>query len=101
MGGDDLRRRRALLQLVDRLRPRRGDPDGGARLQLPRRRAARPAGSEVAMSAPPLLAITDLRVAFQARGEIGRASCRERVCQYVSRSVVADSLKKKTNKQPS
>src|SRR3546814_14440131 len=31
--------------------------------------------------------------------EIGRASCRERVCQYVSISVVAGSLKKKTNKQ--
>src|SRR3546814_12602340 len=29
--------------------------------------------------------------------EIGRASCRERVCQYVSLSVVAVSLKKKTN----
>src|SRR3546814_17004425 len=29
--------------------------------------------------------------------EIGRASCRERVCQYVSITVVADSLKKKTN----
>src|SRR3546814_11567229 len=29
------------------------------------------------------------------RGEIGRASCRERVCQYVSISVVAVSLKKK------
>src|SRR3546814_9001526 len=27
--------------------------------------------------------------------EIGRASCRERVCQYVSISVVAGSLKKK------
>src|SRR3546814_17502015 len=27
--------------------------------------------------------------------EIGRASCRERVCQYVSLSVVAVSLKKK------
>src|SRR3546814_10451502 len=30
------------------------------------------------------------------RGEIGRASCRERVCQYVWISVVAGSLKKKT-----
>src|SRR3546814_16006018 len=30
-----------------------------------------------------------------ARQEIGRASCRERVCQYVSISVVAVSLKKK------
>src|SRR3546814_16078818 len=29
-------------------------------------------------------------------GEIGRASCRERVCQYVSISVVAVSLKNKT-----
>src|SRR3546814_12894233 len=28
--------------------------------------------------------------------EIGRASCRERVCQYVSISVVAVSFKKKT-----
>src|SRR3546814_21090704 len=30
--------------------------------------------------------------------EIGRASCRERVCQYVSISVVAVSLKKKYQK---
>src|SRR3546814_16596531 len=30
--------------------------------------------------------------------QIGRASCRERVCQYVSISVVAGSLKKKNNK---
>src|SRR3546814_14756709 len=29
------------------------------------------------------------------RGEIGRASCRERVCQYVWVSVVAGSVKKK------
>src|SRR3546814_18112587 len=29
------------------------------------------------------------------QGEIGRASCRERVCQYVSLSVVAVSLKQK------
>src|SRR3546814_9106995 len=29
--------------------------------------------------------------------EIGRASCRERVCQYVSSSVVAGSLTKNTN----
>src|SRR3546814_12525199 len=34
----------------------------------------------------------------EARGEIGRASCRERVGQSVSMSVVAVSLKKKTNK---
>src|SRR3546814_11178511 len=31
-----------------------------------------------------------------AVGEIGRASCRERVCQYVSISVVAVSLNKKS-----
>src|SRR3546814_19248055 len=31
----------------------------------------------------------------QAELEIGRASCRERVCQYVKISVVAVSLKKK------
>src|SRR3546814_18187633 len=30
---------------------------------------------------------------------IGRASCRERVCQYVSISVVAGSLQKKHNKR--
>src|SRR3546814_13403256 len=32
------------------------------------------------------------------RLELGRASCRERVCQYVSISVVADQLKKKKTK---
>src|SRR3546814_18681903 len=31
------------------------------------------------------------------RGQIGRASCRERVCQYVSISVVAVYLKNKTD----
>src|SRR3546814_16362008 len=31
--------------------------------------------------------------------EIGRASCRERVCQYVKISVVADALKKKKKKK--
>src|SRR3546814_11621724 len=31
--------------------------------------------------------------------KIGRASCRERVCQYVSISVVAVSLKKKKKKK--
>src|SRR3546814_12473916 len=33
------------------------------------------------------------------RHEIGRASCRARVCQYVSISVGAGSLKKKQNKR--
>src|SRR3546814_15089444 len=36
---------------------------------------------------PPVVLVRD--------GKIGRASCRERVCQYVSISVVAVSLKKK------
>src|SRR3546814_16245113 len=35
------------------------------------------------------------RVFLAPEYEIGRASCRERVCQYVSISVVAVSLKKK------
>src|SRR3546814_12101422 len=34
-------------------------------------------------------------LALGEAGQIGRASCRERVCQYVSISVVAVSLKKK------
>src|SRR3546814_15088754 len=32
---------------------------------------------------------------YTRRAQIGRASCRERVCQYVSISVVAVSLKQK------
>src|SRR3546814_17651326 len=42
--------------------------------------------------------ISDPRQAQVPRvaAEIGRASCRERVCQYVSISVVAVSLKKQT-----
>src|SRR3546814_12387910 len=35
---------------------------------------------------------------YSLRAEIGRASCRERVCKYVSISVVAVSLKKKKKK---
>src|SRR3546814_14770267 len=35
--------------------------------------------------------------AHEEREEIGRASCRERVCQYVEISVVAVSLNKKTS----
>src|SRR3546814_20786839 len=38
---------------------------------------------------------SSFRVAAFQLPEIGRASCRERVCQYVSISVVAVSLKKK------
>src|SRR3546814_19058437 len=38
-----------------------------------------------------------LRRITRAIQKLGRASCRERVCQYVSISVVAVSLKKKYN----
>src|SRR3546814_19780988 len=40
-------------------------------------------------------AIQKSRSTDRAMFEIGRASCRERVCQYVSISVVAVTLKKK------
>src|SRR3546814_16296801 len=53
------------------------------------RRRAGPAGPS---SAPPRL---------PDRDQIGRASCRDRVCQYVSISVVAVSLKKKNQKHNS
>src|SRR3546814_15536837 len=39
--------------------------------------------------------VTTLLDGTQGQTEIGRASCRERVCQYVEISVVAVSLKKK------
>src|SRR3546814_17563611 len=39
--------------------------------------------------------LTDEELQSTAIPKIGRASCRERVCQYVSISVVAVSLKKK------
>src|SRR3546814_13709066 len=38
------------------------------------------------------------RIRVQATVEIGRASCRERVCKYESISVVYVALKKKNNK---
>src|SRR3546814_21054579 len=44
------------------------------------------------------LADRPVRYAASARLQIGRASCRERVCQAVSLSVVAVSLKKKKTK---
>src|SRR3546814_13149358 len=40
-------------------------------------------------------AISIRREAATETGKIGRASCRERVCQYVSISVVAGALKNK------
>src|SRR3546814_14203286 len=58
------------------------DRSGGAGVALP--------GAPGGVSHPPRL----------GRRPIGRASCRERVCQYVSISVVAVSLKKKKHKSP-
>src|SRR3546814_12151312 len=54
------------------------------RVERPADRADRPRDAEAALLS-----------AIRAR-EIGRAPCRERVCQYVSISVVAVSLKNKT-----
>src|SRR3546814_17974071 len=39
------------------------------------------------------------KVGLRPEAKIGRASCRERVCQYVSISVVAVSLKQKQTQQ--
>src|SRR3546814_13674401 len=41
--------------------------------------------------------VFDVPLRGSLAAQIGRASCRERVCQYVSISVVAVSLKKKKN----
>src|SRR3546814_11363068 len=42
---------------------------------------------------------SDITESNGSSSKIGRASCRERVCQYVSISVVAVSLKKKNKQQ--
>src|SRR3546814_12078386 len=71
-----------------------------------KRRFVRPAGADEAQDriqhalADRDAAHCPLRFQQVGRGqEIGRASCRERVCQYVSISVVAVSLKKKNDTQ--
>src|SRR3546814_14564924 len=60
---------------------------------------ARPAPDALAAALPRFVGrIEQVPPAFSAvkvEGQIGRASCRERVCQYVCISVVAVSLKKK------
>src|SRR3546814_16799959 len=65
--------------------------------------ARRPAGNarRAGVSRPPALYGETIRAPCRATlsAEIGRASCRERVCPYVSISVVAVSFKKKINKQ--
>src|SRR3546814_12001487 len=47
------------------------------------------------MDAPFLVGREDVELDLGVAVEVGRASCRDRVCQYVSISVVAVSLKKK------
>src|SRR3546814_15927323 len=78
---------RALRRLADRLdRSNRAVADAVDRCDAgPRRRAADMHGARTAQ-----------RLAAAELGEIGRASWRERVCQYVEISVVDVSLKKKT-----
>src|SRR3546814_16931959 len=84
-------------------------PGGSARV-LPPWRCPRPAGpgrSPATAAAPEPLPARPGRRPRRARGpptangcEIGRASCRERVCQYVKLSVVAAELTKTpTNQQ--
>src|SRR3546814_11964661 len=76
----------ALLRLREERALRRrdaGDAEGAQhRSRALRPRLARPPGSSLQ--------------SLQAR-QIGRASCRERVCQYGEISVVAEALKKKKN----
>src|SRR3546814_20459291 len=57
-----------------------------------------PALEEICVERVKFLREAERRGDFDQVFEIGRASCRERVCQYVSISVVDVSLKKKKNK---
>src|SRR3546814_11542905 len=61
----------------------------------------RPGTSSDMRSTKKILALTfiDTLLSSQRTRKIGRASCRERVCQYVYISVVAVSLKKKNNEK--
>src|SRR3546814_12997137 len=74
-------------------------PCGGQRERQGQRGLSDPrSADEKRVGSPPQATaeqFVDLGIA--ARRKIGRASCRERVCQYVSISVVAVSLKKKNN----
>src|SRR3546814_18012649 len=76
-------------QRVHRLRRLRARMSGGSHLARYRERAGEVAGAQHHLFR---------RMAEHYSQEIGRASCRERVCQYVSISVVSVSLKKKTKK---
>src|SRR3546814_12670932 len=70
------------------------DPLDLAGLVAPLHERAEHAGVPRGRVAPRVLAGRGLPFGDD-RGEIGRASCREKVCQYVEIPVVAGSLKKK------
>src|SRR3546814_13953451 len=100
----DLAKRRALEAAAAAIRARAGEIAGANAKDMA---AARGKGLTDALL--DRLALTPDRIEVMARGveevaalpdpEIGRASCRERVCQYVSISVGAGSLKTKKAKQ--
>src|SRR3546814_18094974 len=96
---------RSRIRVADTVDPRgrrraaaeeRTPPEGTARYRRDRRAPA-PARSRRARSRAARLCATALHAADRAAGQIGRASCRERVCQYVLVSVVAVTSKKTTN----
>src|SRR3546814_14995163 len=69
---------------------------GGQFDRRPRRARPCAAGGAVLLALDACARAADAaRLAISEARQIGRASCRERVCQYVSISVVAVSLKKK------
>src|SRR3546814_15610944 len=88
-------------------RPARGGGICSGRLRCPSPEPGKPGGSTRPNHCEPRsparvyeqasqLSANDILQHLLVQGqEIGRASCRERVCQYVSISVVAVSLKKK------
>src|SRR3546814_12208209 len=87
-----------MVEAVDRQRLHEDAVDGVARMQRPVRvlehHLHQLVEGLVAPRALPLPGDGDAAAPVGIE-EIGRASCRERVCQYVSMSVVAVSLKKK------
>src|SRR3546814_12100004 len=81
------------LAPLDRVQHRPGEAavDPGAQ---PRHMHLDPVGAGVEVDPPYGLEQGLARDRATGHAQIGRASCRERVCQYVSISVVAVSLKK-------
>src|SRR3546814_17024805 len=78
-------RRGDLLHLLERY----------AGILLPEMEHHRTGGALVAALVDVAAVVADGGSGIEQGGEIGRASCRERVCKYVEYSVVAVSLKKK------